>query len=325
MAQVETMRGPVDVNDLGPTLMHEHVFVLNTEHVQNYGEGAWWDEEQQVVDAIEKLRRLGDKGVTTIVDPTVIGLGRYIPRVQRIAADVPVNIVVATGVYTYGDLPFVYAQRGPGAPLGGDEPMIADFVKDITVGIADTGVKAAFLKCAVEHPDLSPGVERALRAVAATHKETGVPITVHTNPGAETGSKVVDILRQEGADLSKVVLGHSGDSNDVDHLKSLADTGATLGMDRFGIDVYNSTDDRVSTIVALAADGYADRMVLSHDASCYIDWFGPDVMQLRETIMPNWHYEHISDDVLPALLDRGVTQSQIDQMMVENPKRYFGG
>jgi len=325
MAQVETMRGPVDVNDLGPTLMHEHVFVLNTEHVQNYGEGAWWDEEQQVVDAIEKLRRLGDKGVTTIVDPTVIGLGRYIPRVQRIAADVPVNIVVATGVYTYGDLPFVYAQRGPGAPLGGDEPMIADFVKDITVGIADTGVKAAFLKCAVEHPDLSPGVERALRAVAATHKETGVPITVHTNPGAETGSKVVDILRQERADLSKVVLGHSGDSNDVDHLKSLADTGATLGMDRFGIDVYNSTDDRVSTIVALAADGYADRMVLSHDASCYIDWFGPDVMQLRETIMPNWHYEHISDDVLPALLDRGVTQSQIDQMMVENPKRYFGG
>ena len=325
MAQVETMQGPVDVDDLGPTLMHEHVFVLNTEHVQNYGEGAWWDEEQQVVDAIEKLRRLGDKGVTTIVDPTVIGLGRYIPRVQRIAADVPVNIVVATGVYTYGDLPFVYAQRGPGAPLGGDEPMIADFVKDITVGIADTGVKAAFLKCAVEHPDLSPGVERALRAVAATHKETGVPITVHTNPGAETGSKVVDILRQEGADLSKVVLGHSGDSNDVDHLKSLADTGATLGMDRFGIDVYNSTDDRVSTIVALAADGYADRMVLSHDASCYIDWFGPDVMQLRETIMPNWHYEHISDDVLPALLDRGVTQSQIDQMMVENPKRYFGG
>src|SRR4029079_16357430 len=102
-------------------------------------------------------------------------------------------------------------------------------------------------------------------------------------------------------------------------------TGATLGMDRFGIDVYNSTDDRVSTIVALAAHGYADRMLLSHDTSFYIDWFGPDVMQLRETIMPNWHYEHISDDVLPALLDRGVTQAQIDQMMVENPRHCAGG
>jgi phosphotriesterase-related protein len=325
MAQVETMQGPVDVDDLGPTLMHEHVFVLNTEHLENYGEGAWWDEEQQVADAIEKLRRLGDKGVKTIVDPTVIGLGRYIPRLQRIAPEVPVQIVVATGMYTYGDLPFVYAQRGPGAPLGGDEPMVADFVRDITEGIAGTGVKAAFLKCAVEHPDLSPGVERALRAVAVTHKETGVPITVHTNPGAQTGTKVVEILREEGADLTKVVLGHSGDSNDLDHLKSLADTGAILGMDRFGIDIYNTTDDRVSTIVALAADGYADRMVLSHDASCYIDWFGPDFMQLHETLTPNWHYEHISDDVLPALLDRGVTQAQIDQMMVDNPKRYFAG
>ena len=187
-----------------------------------------------MADAIEKLRALGDKGVTTIVDPTVIGLGRYIPRLQRIAPEVPVQIVVATGVYTYGDLPFVYAQRGPGAPLGGDEPMVADFVRDITEGIAGTGVKAAFLKCAVEHPDLSPGVERALRAVAATHKETGVPITVHTNPGAQTGTKVVDDPREEGADLTKVVLGHSGDSNDLDHLKSLADTGAILGMDRFG-------------------------------------------------------------------------------------------
>ena len=324
MAQVETMRGPVEVDDLGPTLMHEHVFVLNTEHVQNYGPGAWWDEDQQVAEAVDKLRRLADKGVTTIVDPTVIGLGRYIPRLQRIAPEVALNIVVATGLYTYGDLPFVYAQRGPGAPLGGDEPMVADFVRDITEGIADTGVKAAFLKCAVEHADLSPGVERALRAVAATHKETGVPITVHTNPGQQTGTKVVEILRQEGADLTKVVLGHAGDSNDVDHLKSLADTGAILGMDRFGVDIYNSTDDRVSTIAALAADGYADRMVLSHDASCYIDWFGPDFMQLHETLTPNWHYEHISDDVLPALLERGVTPAQIDQMMVENPRRYFG-
>jgi phosphotriesterase-related protein len=323
MAEVATVRGPVDVADLGPTLMHEHVFVLTTEVVQNMGEGSWWDEEERVTDAVAKLTALCERGVRTIADPTVIGLGRYIPRIQRIAPDVDLNIIPATGVYTYGDLPFAYSQRGPGTLLGGDEPMVADFVRDLTEGIADTGVRAAFLKCAVEHDPMSAGVERALRAVAAAHRETGAPVTVHTSPREHTGPLVLGVLAEEGVDLTKVVVGHAGDSNDLDELMSMADTGAILGMDRFGIDVFNPTSARVDTIVALAERGYADRMVLSHDASCFIDWFGGDPEPLRQAVTPNWHYTHISDDVLPVLLERGVTQAQIDQMMVENPRRYF--
>ena len=323
MAQVQTMRGPIDVDDMGPTLMHEHVYVLTPEYVANYGEGDWWDEDDQVAKATEKLSALATKGIRTIVDPTVIGLGRYIPRLKRIADEVDLNIIVATGVYTYGDLPWPYANRGPGTLLGGDEPMVDDFVHDLTEGIADTGVIAAFLKCAVEHAEMSPGVGRALRACARASIETGAPITVHTNPGEQTGTIALEVLAAEGLDLTRVVVGHSGDSNDLDHLKSLADTGATLGMDRFGIDAYNPTADRVATIVALCEQGYADRMVLSHDASCFMDWFGPNFVDLREAVMPNWHYEHISDDVIPMLVERGVSQSDIDQMMIGNPARYF--
>ena len=165
MAQVQTMRGPIDVDDMGPTLMHEHVYVLTPEYVANYGEGDWWDEDDQVANAIEKLSALATKGIRTIVDPTVIGLGRYIPRLKRIADQVDLNIIVASGVYTYGDLPWPYANRGPGTLLGGDEPMVADFVGDLTEGITNTGVIAAFLKCAVEHAEMSPGVERALRGL----------------------------------------------------------------------------------------------------------------------------------------------------------------
>jgi phosphotriesterase-related protein len=170
---------------------------------------------------------------------------------------------------------------------------------------------------------MTSGVERALRAVARTHVDTGAPITVHTSAAEQTGRIVVDVLRQEGADLTKVVIGHAGDSNDLDYLMELADTGAILGMDRFGIDLFNATDDRIRTIVALAGRGYADRMVLSHDASCFIDWFGADPETLRQAFMPNWHYEHISNDVLPRLREQGVTDAQIDQMLVENPRRYF--
>src|SRR6266536_3584798 len=275
MPTVETIKGPVEVDDLGSTLMHEHVFVLSTEHVQNYGDGSWWHEEARVSDAVAKLNALPAKGITTIVDPTVWGLGRYIPRIQRIAQQVDLNIIVATGLYAFEELPHQYAYRGPGLMLDTPEPMVTDFTRDIVDGIGTTGVKAAFLKCCVEAYGLTPGVERIARAVARTHVETGAPITVHTSGPAQSGRLAVDLFHKEGVDLTKVVIGHAGDSNDLDYLMKLADTGAILGMDRFGLDVFNPTADRVRTITSLAARGYADRMVLAHDASCFIDYFGP--------------------------------------------------
>ena len=322
MAAVETVRGPVELRSLGPTLMHEHVFVLSTEHVQNYGND-WWDEEARVADAIAKLNAVYAKGIRTIVDPTVWGLGRFIPRMQRIAAQTEINIIVATGLYVYEELPQQYAYRGPGLLIDIPEPMVTDFSRDITEGIAGTGVKAAFLKCCMETPELSPGVERIARAIARTHRQTGAPITVHTSGPHQTGRIAVRIFRKEGVDLSKVVIGHAGDSNDLDYLTELADEGVLLGMDRFGLDLFNPTAERVKTIAALASRGYAASMVLAHDANCFIDYFGAAHDEVRAAAAPNWHYEHITDDVLPALLEAGVSQAQIDTMMVENPVRYF--
>ena len=322
MASVESVRGPIELGSLGQTLMHEHVFVMSTEHMQNYG-SSWWDEEARVADAIAKLNSLHAKGIHTIVDPTVWGLGRYIPRIQRIAEQTPVNIIVATGLYVYEELPQQYAYRGPGQLIDIPEPMVTDFTGDIVDGIADTGVKAAFLKCCLETPEPSPGVERIARAVARTHVATGAPITVHTSGPHQSGRTAVRIFKEEGADLSKVVIGHAGDSNDLDYLAELADQGVLLGMDRFGLDLFNPTPERIKTIAALAARGYAPSMVLAHDASCFIDYFGAAHDGARAAAAPNWHFEHISDDVLPALLQAGVTQAQIDTMMVENPVRYF--
>jgi phosphotriesterase-related protein len=325
VAAVETVRGPVEVGDLGPTLMHEHVFILSTEHVQNYGDGLWWDEEARVADAVAKLRVLRGKGITTIVDPTVWGLGRYIPRIQRIAGQVDLNIVVAAGLYVYEELPQQYAHRGPGLLVDMPEPMVTDFARDIVEGIGSTGVKAALLKCCVEAAGLTPGVERIARAVARTHVETGAPITVHTSGPAQSGRLAIDLFRKEGVDLTKVVVGHAGDSNDLGYLMEMADSGATLGMDRFGLDLFNGTPDRVATIAALASRGYADRMVLAQDANCFMDYFGADQDAVKAAATPNWHFTHISDDVLPALREAGVSEAQIEQMLVGNPRRYFGG
>ncbi|MER3453116.1 MAG: phosphotriesterase-related protein [Acidimicrobiia bacterium] len=318
MMQVETVRGPIDTTALGTTLMHEHVFVLNTEIVQNWGD--YWDEEERVADAVEKLRALKAAGVDTIVDPTVIGLGRYIPRVQRVAAQVDLNIVVATGVYTYDDVPFFFHYRGPGTVGGGDEPMVDLFVRDITEGIAGTGVKAAILKCATDVKGVTPGVERVLRAVARAHRATGVPITTHSHAPSRNGLDQQRIFAAEGVDLTRVIIGHSGDTTDLAYLEELIANGSYVGMDRFGIDLLLPFEDRVATVAALCERGHADRIVLSHDASCFIDWFDAELLPVAA---PNWHFLHISHDVLPALRDRGVTDDQIRQMLVDNPRAIF--
>jgi phosphotriesterase-related protein len=324
MTQVETVRGAVDVDELGRTYMHEHIFVLTTEVQQNWP-NEWGDEDARVADAVAKLRALAAQGVRTIVDPTVIGLGRYLPRIVRVAEQVPeLNIVVATGCYTYDDVPFFFHHRGPAlsAALGYDvpDPMADMFIGDIHDGVAGTGVRAGMLKCAIEHRGMTPGVERVMRAVARAHRATGAPITVHTHPGSQTGLEVKRVLcDDEGVDARRIVLGHSGDSTDVEHLATLADAGFVLGMDRFGVNVATTFEARADTVVELCARGYAESMVLSQDAACYIDWIDPTVMGL----MTQWHYLHIHDEVLPYLREHGVTDKQIDAMLIENPRRFF--
>lgn len=317
MAQVQTVTGPIDSADLGRTLVHEHVFVLGEEHRINYQD---WDEDARVAQAQRDLQELKELGIDTILDPTVLGLGRYIPRIQQVAAGTDLQIVAATGLYTYNEIPFQFHYTGPGLLFDVPEPLVELFVRDLTEGIADTGVRAAFLKCAIEEQGLTPGVERVMRAVGEASARTGAPITVHTNPHTGSGLVAQEVLADAGADLTKVVIGHSGDTTDLDYLMRLADNGSLLGMDRFGLDVLLPFEQRVDTVAELVRRGYTDRVVLAHDASCFIDWFDAEA---KAQAVPRWNFRHISEDVLPALRERGVTEADIGTMLVANPRRYF--
>ncbi|GAA4891495.1 phosphotriesterase family protein [Streptomonospora salina] len=318
MHEVPTLHGPVASTDLGRTYMHEHIFTLTADVQQNHP-GEWGDEEERVADAAERLGALAAQGVRTVVDPTVIGLGRYIPRILRVAERVPeLNIVVATGVYTYDSVPAFFRHRGPA--IGRPDPMVDMFTADITDGIAGTGVRAGMLKCAIDGPGATPDVERIMRAVAAAHHRTSVPITVHTHPGSGTGLEAKRVLcDEEGVDPRRVVLGHSGDTTDTDHLSELAEAGFVLGMDRFGLNVETTFEARAETLVEMCRRGFADRMVLSHDAACYIDWIDPEVLPL----LPQWHYLHLGEEVLPYVRERGVTDTQIETMLVDVPRRLW--
>jgi phosphotriesterase-related protein len=294
--------------------MHEHVFVLSPEITDNYPE-VWGDEAKREADAIARLNELKSRGVDSIVDLTVIGLGRYIPRIARIAAATDINIVVATGVYTYNDVPMYFHFTGPGTALG--EPMVDMFVRDIEHGIADTGVKAAILKCATDEPGVTPGVERVLRAVAKAHRRTGVPISTHTHAATRRGLEQQRIFADEGVDLTRVVIGHSGDTTDLEYLEELISGGSYIGMDRFGADVYLPFEDRVNTVAAMCKRGHAKMGVATRRASstgCRKRWCR---WSCRTGITC------IHNDVIPALKNRGVTDEQLTTMLVDNPRKIF--
>ncbi|MEU1521017.1 phosphotriesterase-related protein [Nocardia rhamnosiphila] len=318
---VATATGSIPVASLGKTLMHEHIFVTSPEVQQNWPDyPEQWDEEEQIAEAVRRLAALKAEGFDTLVDLTVIGLGRYVPRVVRVAEQADVNVIVATGAYVLNELPVYFHYRGPGTPAGGPDRLAEFFVRDITEGITGTAARAAILKCVTDEAGLTKDVDRVLRSVAHAHRETGVPITTHTHSGLRRGLDQQKVFREEGVDLSRVIIGHSGDTDDYHYLEELASNGSYLGMDRFGLETV-PFEKRVEIVAEMCKRGYANRMVLSHDTSCFSDMSDP---VRRRRMNPNWRWTHIPQDVVPALRERGVTQEQIDLMLIENPQQIFG-
>jgi phosphotriesterase-related protein len=151
-ATVQTARGPITAAELGRTLMHEHVFIVDMEVRQNYP-GTWGDDQTRIAGAIEKLDELKTLGIDTVVDLTVMGLGRDIPRLTQVAAETTMNIVVATGLWSLDALPHYFSNRARRPAY--IDTMVEMFERDIVEGIADTGVRAAILKCAVDEAGLN--------------------------------------------------------------------------------------------------------------------------------------------------------------------------
>jgi phosphotriesterase-related protein len=316
IATVQTVTGPLAVDELGFTLPHEHLVLVETELNLNYP--GYWDAGRQVPEAREHLRRAKALGVDTIIDMTVLGLGRDVALVRRIAEGSGVNVLVATGSYTMDKLSPFFTRRGPGSLLGGRDLLEEFFVRDLTEGVADTGIRAALVKCATGPQGVTADVDRVIRAVAAAHRRTGAPVSTHADPPA--GREQLRILTEEGVPPAKIVIGHCGDSTDLGYLTELMDAGCSIGMDRFGMDNILPTAERCRVVAELAARGYAPRMMLSHDTNAYSANWEPGP---RAGHIPDWNFEFISTQVLDRLRVLGVDQAAIDRMTIANPRDLF--
>ena len=315
MPSVETVHGPVDVEELGRTLIHEH-FRATDEGVRHQFPHLY-DEQEEWENAIADANAVKGHGIRTVVEPSALFLQRDAAFSKRVADEAGIQVVLATGVYTYDHLPQPLLNR--------DEDALADiFVHEIENGIQGTGVKPAFIKCAADEPGLTPNVEKVHRAAARASNRTGRPIMAHSRPASGTGLDQMRIFSEEGVDPTKVQVAHTGDTDDLDYIERLLDTGCWIGMDRYGLDIFLPTEQRQKTVLALLEKGHVDRMFLSQDWCSTLDWFTAEMEeQIKPTAAPNWSMTFLFEQVIPELQERGMTDEQLDEMMVENPKRWL--
>jgi len=314
---VESFGGPVPVTGLGPTLVHEHVFVNHPELERNFPHPEW-DPTGAVEEAVAGLDRLWDLGIRTVVDLTVLGLGRDVALVAEVAHRSRVTLLAATGYYTADVLPAYFHTHGPGLLVDGPDPLEEFFLRDIETGIAGTGVRAAALKVVTDRPGLTPDVRRVMTAAAAVHRRTGVPVFTHTHAASENGREQVAFLEDAGVRPPRVVIGHCGDTEDLGYLRWLLGRGVTLGMDRFGMEHVLPDEQRVATVLALLREGYSEQLVLSHDAAFFSRVTPPS---WRAEHAPHWHPENLPRRIVPMLLDGGASDDDVQQMLVRNPAR----
>jgi len=319
---VPTLAGPVETANLGTVLMHEHIFLMNADMQGAYpGFNNWW-RDIEIPRAREVLRQVKQAGIDTLVDLTPLGLGRDIEAMEQAASGTGLQVIACTGLYTSRDLPWPLRMLGPGTIVGGSDPLDQLFTRDITEGIGGTSIKAGILKCATDADGMLPDIERVVRACARVSRETGCPISTHTHSTLGFGLEQQEIFRQEGVELARTIIGHSGDHNDLDYLERLIDGGSLIGMDRFGTGLRPpSTEVRVHTVAKLCERGYADRMILSHDTCCSDDWYPAEFDYWQ--MPPVDRFLYMPKVVVPMLKERGVTQGQIDQMLIHTPRVFF--
>jgi phosphotriesterase-related protein len=328
MATIETVTGPIDAADLGTTLVHEHLLTRDEAvHAQWPDAGTIREEPPFAVppggeydEAVGAARRALDNGVRSICDPTAMFLGRDVAFMRRVAEETGLQVVACTGIYTYDHLPPFLVSR--------DADQIADlFVADIERGIQRSEIKAAFIKCAADEPGVTENIEKIHRAAARASLRTGAPIMAHSRPASDTASRQIEILVEEGVDLSRVQVAHTGDTDDLDYIERLLDTGVFIGMDRYGLEVYLPFEDRNRTVLALLERGYAKRMFISADSCATLDWFPPEAVEqmVAAGMARDWHIGIVHERVIPALTEGGMTADQLETMLVRNPVAWLTG
>jgi phosphotriesterase-related protein len=312
MDHAQTATGRLSFSELGRTLIHEHVKVGMPGWQFDHGAPKYVRAEL-IARAVDQLQELQAYGCNTIVDPCPIDIGRDVEFIAEVAQRSGTNIIVATGVYNEAEgVPYTFRMLER-------EQIFELYMKELTEGIGDTGIKAGVVKIASGEHANNAYETKMIGIGAEAARMTGVPVISHTHY-ATHGHHQLDIVEQNGGCPGCTVVGHSGDRDDHDYQRSLAERGAFVGLDRFGMEMFLSDDIRTRNLVQLHEAGFRDNILVSHDhCLCVLGRMGVGY----EERVPTSRLTRIFDYVLPALKRAGLSDADIDCILVDNPRQLF--
>jgi phosphotriesterase-related protein len=317
MTNVQTVQGPVDADELGVVLAHEHVRFRDEAVAAEWPDR--YDDQAELDAALQAVEAAKSRGVQSIVDPTAMFGGRDVRFMKRVADQTGVRILACTGIYSYDYLPHYFENRDV-------DVMAEHFVSDLQSGVQGTEIRAAFLKCAADAAGVTEHVEKIHRAVARASVQTGAPIMAHSMPAVATGPRQVEIFEEEGVDLARVQIAHCGDTDDLDYIERLLEKGVYVGLDRYGLEMFLPIDKRNATTAELLRRGHTERLMISQDYCATIDWFPPEAEAVFESQggIRNWSMTLVFDEVVPTLREQGVMDDvTFHTIFTENPKRWL--
>ncbi len=315
MAKVNTVLGPKNTEDLGFTLMHEHLLCAFPNAYREYP-GLLVPNTLEYV--VTRLKQAKAEGVNTVVDMTTLDLGRDILFIKEAAKQSGLNIIACTGWWL--DVPrFVSGIMGSVTV----DQMAESFVREIDKGIGDTGIKPGVLKSAADVGGVTPPQEVALRAVARAHLKTGVPIVIHSYHPGQVAKQQLDILKEEGVNFKYVKVDHCNDTTDVDYLTWILEQGCTMGFDRYPGRLVSPLA-RTKTLKALMDAGYSDKLCPSHD--CLLAYVLPGGFTTDQYEVLNPHrILYLKKVVFPWLKEMGVAEEKINQLCITGPRNFLEG
>jgi phosphotriesterase-related protein len=330
---VQSVIGPVSVDELGPTLMHETMSLS----------GSGWqldptirfDRDAELGKAINQVLKVRAQGIRTIVDPSSMD-ARDAGFIRDVAVAADVNIICGTGLFVENRINRDTASSSTFTNFGYTcyftmlslERLTQVYEAEITTGISgDSGVRAGMIMAANAMDSISPGEEKSIRAAARAAKRQDVRVYTYLTPNADIGLRQQQLFKEEGLPLHHVMQGGCDMNTNLDYHRVLAEHGVYLGFDRIGAEFICPDEVRVRTLVNLIKDGFVDQLLLSQDAypSSHLGYEDMPPAWRTNMQLPSRQMTYLFDEFIPRLQREGVSDSEIETMTVTNPQRFFSG